>query len=296
MWEGRQSLGLTDPLGRSDVEDPPNVRTYIMASTQHSPASLPLAAHAPFGNCQQQRNPNPQIWTMRALLTAFTAWVRDGVEPPPSAKPSIADGTLDPPDRVRFPEIPANFYGEVDRPAVSPLRIYDTLHVLDFGPLYRAEDSSGVIVREPPKVGSGSYGILEMQVDADGNDLAGIRSVFLQTPIGTYTGWNLGRKAASRTVCAICGAALFLSRLRRPSASRPAIHGSRSRSATRRRMSISRRLRKPQMISSPSASCCRTMRTRWSRPPRARVRGTLLSVKIQLSPEDDRVSRSRPLT
>ncbi len=36
--------------------------------------------------------------------------------------------------------------------------------------------------------------MLEMQVDADGNDLAGIRSVFLQTPIGTYTGWNLGRK------------------------------------------------------------------------------------------------------
>jgi hypothetical protein len=82
----------------------------------------------------------------------------------------------------------------VDRPAVSSLRIYDTLHVLDFGPLYRPEDSSGVIAREPPQVGSGRYGILEMQVDTDGNDLAGIRSVFLQTPIGTYTGWNLGRK------------------------------------------------------------------------------------------------------
>ena len=151
MWEGRQSLGLTDPLGRTDVADPPNVRTYIMASTQHGAASLPLAAHAPFGNCQQQPNPNPQIWTMRALMTAFTAWVREGVEPPPSAKPSIADGTLVPPDRVRFPEIPANFYGEVDRPAVSSLRIYDTLHVLDFGPLYRPEDSSGVIAREPPQ-------------------------------------------------------------------------------------------------------------------------------------------------
>jgi hypothetical protein len=36
--------------------------------------------------------------------------------------------------------------------------------------------------------------VLEMQVDADGNDIGGIRSVFLQTPIGTYTGWNLGRK------------------------------------------------------------------------------------------------------
>ena len=34
----------------------------------------------------------------------------------------------------------------------------------------------------------------DYEVDADGNDLAGIRSVFLQTPIGTYTGWNLGRK------------------------------------------------------------------------------------------------------
>jgi Alpha/beta hydrolase domain len=194
MWEGRQSLGLTDPLGRTDADDPPSVRTYIMASTQHSAATLPLVARAPFGNCQQQPNPNPQIWTMRALLSALTAWVRDGVEPPPSAKPSIADGTLVSPDRVRFPEIPANFYGEVDRPAVSPLRIYDNLHVLDFGPLYRAEDSSGVITREPPRVGSGSYGILEIQVDVDGNDLAGIRSVFLQTPVGTYTGWNLNRK------------------------------------------------------------------------------------------------------
>jgi len=29
------------------------------------------------------------------------------------------------------------------------------------------------------------------QVDADGNDLDGIRNVFLQVPIGTYTGWNL---------------------------------------------------------------------------------------------------------
>ena len=127
-------------------------------------------------------------------MTAFIGWVRDGIEPPPSAKPSIADGTLVPPDQVRLPEIPANFYGEVDRPAVSPLRIYDTLHVLDFGPLYHPEDSSGIITHEPPQVGSGSYGILEMQVDADGNDLPGIRSVFLPTPIGTYTGWNLNRK------------------------------------------------------------------------------------------------------
>jgi alpha/beta hydrolase family protein len=194
MWEGRQSLGLTDPLGLKDVADPPNVRTFIMASTQHGSAPLPLSQAAPFGNCQQQPNPNPQLWTMRALLSALASWVRDNAPPPAGATPHIADGSLVPPDQVRFPEIPANRYSGVERPAVSPLRTYDTLHVLDFGPLYRGSDSSGVITREPPLVGSGSYGVLEMQVDSDGNDLAGIRSVFAQVPIGTYTGWNLSRK------------------------------------------------------------------------------------------------------
>ena len=106
MWEGRQSLGLTDPLGQRDVDDPSEVRTFIMASTQHGAAPLPLPAHAPFGNCQQQANPNPQLWTMRALLTALTAWVRDDIPPPVSAKPRIADGTLAPPDQVRFPRNP----------------------------------------------------------------------------------------------------------------------------------------------------------------------------------------------
>jgi Alpha/beta hydrolase domain len=194
MWEGRQSLGLTDPLGQTDIPDPPNVRTFIMASTQHSAAPLPLPDRAPFGNCQQQPNPNPQLWTMRALMRALTAWVRDDKSPPESAKPHVYDGTLVAPDTVRFPEIPANSYGGVERPATSPLRLYDPLHVLDFGPLFRAGESSGIITREPPQVRSGSYGVLEMQVDADGNDVGGLRSAFLQTPIGTYTGWNLGRR------------------------------------------------------------------------------------------------------
>jgi hypothetical protein len=131
---------------------------------------------------------------MRALLHDFTAWVRDGVTPPPDAVPRIANGTLVPADQVLFPEIPANRYGGVERPAASTARLYDTLHVMNYGPLYRAGDSSGIITVEPPRVGTASYGVLEPQVDADGNDLAGIRSVFLQAPIGTYTGWNLGRK------------------------------------------------------------------------------------------------------
>ena len=50
------------------------------------------------------------------------------------------------------------------------------------------------MLREPPRVGTASYGVLASQVDADGNDVGGVRSLFLRAPIGTYTGWNLYRK------------------------------------------------------------------------------------------------------
>jgi hypothetical protein len=193
IWEGRQSLGLTDPLGTRDIADPANVRTYIMASTQHAVPALPLAAQAPFGNCQQQPNPNPQRGTMRALLVAFTAWVRDGVAPPPSVTPRIADGTLVAPEDLRFPAIPANQYGGVSRPAVRFLGVTNPLRVLDFGSEYRAADSSGIVTVEPPRPGDRTYRLLVPNVDADGNDVAGIRAVHLEAPIGTYTGWNLGR-------------------------------------------------------------------------------------------------------
>ena len=194
VWEGRQSLGLTDPLGQQDVADPANVRSFIMASTQHAAAQLPLPNAQPFGMCQQQSNPNPHTWTMRALLTALADWVKDGKEPPASAVPRIADGTLVPPGRVHFPAIPATNYSEVSRPAARFLAIHNPLHVLDYGPLYRAAETSGVITVEPPRVGTSSYGVLVPQVDLDGNDVGGVRSIYVRVPLGTYTGWNLGRK------------------------------------------------------------------------------------------------------
>jgi len=194
IWEGRQSLGLTDPLGRRDVPDPANVRTFILASTQHSPANLPLPTAAPFGNCVQQSNPNPHTWAMRALLTELVAWVKDGRAPPASVVPRIADGTLVAPNQVRIPAIPANAYGNVQRPALRYLANHNPLQVLDFGPGYRAGDSSGVITVEPPRQGVQSYGILVPQADADGMDIGGVRSVYQQAPIGSYMAWNVGRK------------------------------------------------------------------------------------------------------
>ena len=188
IWEGRQSLGLTDPLGLVDVREPANVRSFIMASTQHAPVGLPLPATPAL--CQQQSNPNPHTWTMRALLDDLTGWVRDNKAPPASIVPRIADGTLVAPDQVRFPFIPANAYGGVARPPVRYAGAVSQLHVNDYGPGYRNGESSGIITREPPKAGTASYGVLVPQMDADGIDVAGVRDVYLGAPIGTYTGWN----------------------------------------------------------------------------------------------------------
>ena len=194
LWELRQSLGFTDPLGLKDLDEPANVRSYIMASTQHAQAQLPLPAKEPFLTCQQQPNPNPHNWTMRALLTHLAAWVKDGTEPPPSSRPTIAAGNLVAPDQVHLPHIPANSYGGVTRPAVKFVADNDPLHVQDYGDAYNVADASGIISGDPPKLSTGRYGNLVAQVDADGNDLGGIRDVFVAVPIGTYTGWNLFNK------------------------------------------------------------------------------------------------------
>jgi hypothetical protein len=206
MWELRQSLGFTDPLGMKDLPDPPNVRTYLMVSTQHAPAALPLPTQAPFGACQQQPNPNPHTWTVRALLEALAAWIKTGTEPPPSARPTIAAGNLVSADQVHFPFIPANTYGGVNRPAVKFLSLNNPMHALDFGKDYRPADASGIVNGELPRVGTARYGTLVPQVDEDGNDLGGIRNVFIQVPIGTYTGWNLfNSRFYEDGVCTLAG-------------------------------------------------------------------------------------------
>ena len=38
------------------------------------------------------------------------------------------------------------------------------------------------------------YTVLVPAVDRDGNDIPGVRAPIVAAPLGTYTGWNLGRK------------------------------------------------------------------------------------------------------
>ena len=55
---------------------------------------------------------------------------------------------------------------------------------------FRYRDVSGQISRQPPAI-RGTIPSRVPRVDADGNETAGVPSVQLQVPIGTYLGWNV---------------------------------------------------------------------------------------------------------
>lgn len=170
-WGGRNSLVITDPLGKKDVPIPDNVRLYYFAGTQHAPV-LQARSNA---LCQNPVNPNQYKEAMRALLVAMQGWISAGKAPPPSRFPSLASGTLVKPLPQReagFPEIPgAKYTGEANH-----------LYINDNDALF------------PKHVLNKQYAVLVPRVDRDGNDLPGIRSVALQVPLGTHLGWNLRRK------------------------------------------------------------------------------------------------------
>ena len=65
---------------------------------------------------------------------------------------------------------------------------------MDFGP----DEAEGVLAKEPPDViAEHGYTILVPAVDADGNDVAGIRAPMVQAPLGTYLGWNIRARGFS---------------------------------------------------------------------------------------------------
>jgi hypothetical protein len=55
-----------------------------------------------------------------------------------------------------------------------------------------------VVTQEPPAIKS-AFTMLVPQVDADGNEIAGIRLPELSVPVATYTGWNLFNEKSGPT-------------------------------------------------------------------------------------------------
>ncbi|MGA2132663.1 MAG: alpha/beta hydrolase domain-containing protein [Bryobacteraceae bacterium] len=167
------SLIHTTIDGQHDAPLPRSTRIYFLAGCQHGPSAFPPKR----GDAQNLPNPNNWRWPMRALLVAMDQWVKDGVEPPPSQYPKMADGSLTPLTDVRFPKIPGIAF---------PAIIQQAWHA-DYGEEFR---TAGIATIEPPKVGR-PFPMRLPQVDADGNETSGIRMPATSVPLATYTGWNL---------------------------------------------------------------------------------------------------------
>ena len=109
-WNKSSSLNHTDAFGQDLAIDDlaPNARQYFVASIQHN-TEFDLAAK-PLRFCQQPGNPLYPGPVFRALAVALDRWVGFGVEPPKSVVPLTRNGTLVPPQAVRFPRVPARAY------------------------------------------------------------------------------------------------------------------------------------------------------------------------------------------
>ena len=171
-WGRAASLIHTTLDGTRDAEIAPDTRIYFVAGTQHGSQHFPPSRAI----TQNLTNPTDYTWAMRALLVALNQWTAEGVEPPPSQYPHVADDGLVPVDKLDFPKLPG---------IRIPVRTHLAYRV-DYGPDFY---SRGIISREPPTVGA-PFRVLVPRVDADGNEIDGIRHPIHQAALGTFTGWN----------------------------------------------------------------------------------------------------------
>jgi hypothetical protein len=162
--------------GSADVEDATNVRVYQLSGTKHGAGAFPAAN----SGGQFPENTNDYRWAQRGLMAALDAWARRSVEPPPSTHPSLHDATLVAHSDFKFPSLPG-----VQQPTFVPGG-------------YRAD------VPAPYS----AMPFLLPKVDADGNDLGGIRLPVVSVPLGTLTGWQFRSAAigAPTTLIAMAGA------------------------------------------------------------------------------------------
>jgi hypothetical protein len=173
-WGRAASLTHTTADSKRDVPLAPDTRIYFLSGTQHGAGAKPERN----ANIQNRANPVDYRWTLRALLTAFNAWITDGTAPPESQYPRIDRNQLVAYEATPFVRLPGVTY---------PASIYHAQR-LEFGPEFATR---GIVSQEPPKMGKPFLNLVPRVSLEDGNEIAGVRQVDLRVPLATYTGWNL---------------------------------------------------------------------------------------------------------
>ena len=145
----------SDRAARTDLPDVDGVRAYMFAGCQHAPG-VPFLTDVP-PLTPEQRLGNPMSILNygplgRAAMANLEAWVVDGVEPPANEVPSLEHETATRPEAV-------------------------------------LEAVARIPSASVPTSGLGGAGLVSI-VDADGNELVGIRLAELAVPLATSTAWN----------------------------------------------------------------------------------------------------------
>jgi hypothetical protein len=171
FWQGRSSLVVCDERG-ADIALPDEVRVYLFSSTGHAGAAMFRHSEAFFQPSDNPLNKLNYGALNRALLAALDEWATRAIPPPASRFPRSGDRTLVPP-------LPKAGQGFPDIPGVSYAGLVNQLCELDYS-------------QQPPRPIPGrDYLVLVPRVDADGNEIAGIRLPDVAVPLGTRTGWNI---------------------------------------------------------------------------------------------------------
>jgi hypothetical protein len=209
-WVKGGSLLTTDPATGADVAEPANVRNYYIAGSQHGNASTTTAAPTTCTQFGSGVDPNPAL---RALFVALDQWV-DGTAPPPSAVPSTAAGnavfaTTGPFSNIGIGTVPQATLGFPTIPKALYSGLITVRNQFNFGTKF----DTGILDIYPPVPTGKFYPNSVSKVDADGNDIAGIRLPEVVAPVATNTGWNLrsaafGGKADGTDGCESTGSSI----------------------------------------------------------------------------------------
>ena len=170
-WTGGGALLHVDPMTGQDLPEDPDVRTYLLAGTDHFGSSRVKEA-MPTANPTHRLDVTP---VNRALFVALEQWVCDDVQPPASKVPRTSDGTA-----VSRKEV-LSMFSHTSAPDSSALPV---ARAIDLGP-----GAALGVGSWPVKLGE-SFVDLVSAVDADGNEVAGIRMPSVAAPVAAYTGWN----------------------------------------------------------------------------------------------------------
>jgi hypothetical protein len=164
-WRGDGALVHQDAETGADLPEDADARTYLISGTDHIGAA-PIKAMFPVANPTHVLDALP---VLRALLVQLELWVCDDVEPPPSRVPRRSDGSA------------------VSREEV--LEMFKNGHLPDPAALPGTPDLDPDSFRWPLELGRLRPALVSA-VDADGNEVSGVRLPEVAVPAAAYTGWN----------------------------------------------------------------------------------------------------------